>query len=65
MSKLTTCNYCTWKYRKRRAKECGEQIRLGPSKKIPGWTAMIKTDKKTGKEKEIGWFIAITDSCVC
>jgi hypothetical protein len=59
MSELTTCNYCTWKSRKKLAKERKEKARLIPSKDIPGWYAMEINGK------EVGWLKAITDYCVC
>lgn len=64
MSELTPCNHCTWKRRKELAKKRGEEVRLAPSKEMKGWTAVLLKDKN-GKEKEVTWFMELTDHCVC
>jgi len=59
MSELTQCNYCSWKEAKKRAKKEGYKIKLKPSKEMPGWLAKVKDGE------EIGWYMEMSDHCVC
>lgn len=66
MSELTPCNYCTLKYFKRLYEKDGTKIitRLATTGSFEGWIAVVKVSPD-GTEEEIGWFMSLSNHCVC
>ena len=68
MSELTTCNYCTLKGMKARAKKMNTRIVVAPGKASWGGFDIHELKKKNDKPHDKNfrcWFMGLTDSCVC
>lgn len=78
MSELTTCNYCSLKYRRAEAKEVGSKVTLRASKhggydvfEHPSTVTIPKDyqheDDKVGGPSQYwrAWYMALSDKCCC
>lgn len=59
MSELTTCNHCTLKEIRRRAKKAGRKVKLG--KDEHGWITVTVGDDA----EPCAYFLELTSECVC
>ena len=66
MSELTLCNYCNWRYYKSRY---GEKVELRDKVTDRGWMDFKESYPNSKfvvlEGNVIGWFMNLTDCCVC
>ncbi len=60
MSSLTSCNYCDLRRYKRRYGEDNVRTRMSKKEGMGRWIAVVVRGKG-----EIGWFMELSDHCVC
>jgi hypothetical protein len=60
MGDLTSCNYCTLQFYKRKYGKKNIRTRLSKKEGMERWIAVVLRGKG-----EIGWFMELTDNCAC
>lgn len=65
MSEMTLCNYCHYQDIRRRADEENALVELRPEEYLDGQHTFLTGQGVYVDGSLVGWFMELTDHCVC